>query len=248
MGSSWTEILTATTAVAAAASAFAALLTARSAAQQTDVVAEQTRLAVFPPVECAVLRAETGLIFRLVNPGPVPALDVDIWLVATLHENDLSIGEFRDRFIGPADSDLLAGRPAPDEEGFYGVSDVVSHTYLGPQCEVAVPLHFPFEVPYLIGFLQFRDMAGRNYSRLASFNPSETLGDQGRWGAASHHDGGIRETERVTVTQFRELPGDLPASFHASFGGLFAGSVFVGLLVGVDADIEDRGVIRDLRR
>lgn len=77
MDSGWAEILTATTAVAAAASAFAALLSARSAAQQSAVVAEQTRLAVFPPVECAVKEGEVGLVLRLVNPGAVPALNVD---------------------------------------------------------------------------------------------------------------------------------------------------------------------------
>lgn len=252
MDSSWTEILTAATAVAAAASAFAALLSARSAAKQTAVVAEQTRLAVFPPVECAVRLTEAGLVLRLANPGPVPALDVDVWLVAALHENYLSIAEFRDRYVPPGHADgLLSGRPAPDEDGHYGVCDLVSHSYLGPQCEVSVPLPFPFEVPYLIAFLQFRDMAGRNYSRLASFNPSRTLGDQGRWGAASYHDGGIRETERIDVTQGRDgcIDSDsLPPFFDVEFGGLFAGSVFVGLLIGVDADIEDRGVIRDLRR
>jgi len=114
------------------------------------------------------------------------------------------------------------------------------------------PLAFPFEFRYLVLFLQFRDIAGRNYSRLASFYPSETLADDSRWGASSSfHGGRIHEAERIdSVAQLRKQRSGyrgLPTNFEAEFAAMFANGVFVGLMEGVETSFEDRGIVRELR-
>jgi hypothetical protein len=165
-----------------------------------------------------------------------------------VHEEDISRSEFRRRLV----TDVDPHRPEVGPDGFYGVNDVVSHSYLGPQCEIVIPLAFPFEFRYLVLFLQFRDIAGRNYSRLASFYPSETLADDSRWGtSSSFHGGRLHETERIdSLGQLRKQRSGyrgLPASFEAEFSSMFANGVFVGLMEGVEASIEDRGTVRELR-
>jgi hypothetical protein len=138
-----------------------ALLTYRLVSATT----KQVEAANLPYVIPMVSREKDAILFRLENPGLIPAYDVDLLLIGHYTDADMLLADFLDQFVA------VAQDPARLREsgGRYGVRDRITYPLAPGRMGVEAKSAFPIPPLKIEVMLQYRGPLGINYSQLYSF-------------------------------------------------------------------------------
>lgn len=125
----------------------------------------QVEAANLPYVIPALSREGDLTLFRLENPGLIPAYDVDLLLLGHYSDTDMLLEEFLDQFVAvPQETEGLRAA-----DGRYGVRDRITYPLAPGRMGVEAKTAFPMPPSKIEVMLQYRGPLGINYSQLYSF-------------------------------------------------------------------------------
>ncbi len=222
------------------------LLASRSAmAISRQQFRDQTMLALLPHIALEITRRDNGVSLNVSNYGGTEAVDVDVMLIGAYYAPELSVTQFLKQYGRPNLKTEAAGW-APNNDGFYFLYDRLTYGVIPARRRVIAPIVLPGFNGTVYVFIQFRDVAGRNFGRFYWFFPV-TGSDRYHLGDVEPHQ--VREDERIEFP-----PPASPGPTQLEESGSSRSEFFSGMsrakssatIVGGRGPVEDRGEWHDI--
>jgi hypothetical protein len=126
----------------------------------------QLEAANLPYVIPSLTREPDRTLFRLENPGLIPAYDVDLLVLGHYSEADMDLDAFLSRFVAvPQEAGQLRSA-----DGGYGVRDRISYALVPGRMGVEAATAFPLPPSKIEVMVQYKGPLGINYSQLFCFS------------------------------------------------------------------------------